>query len=63
MSTRLLSASWLVRRNNYHGIEQLISDTRLPEPEAIFVYSFVAENCYSHDEFLKVLKQFKIDTP
>jgi len=62
LPTRLLSASWLVRNNRYHGIEHLISDTRLAEPEAIFVYSFIAENCYSHEEFLKVLKQFKIDT-
>jgi hypothetical protein len=59
--TRLLSASWLVRNNTYHGIEELISDTKISEPEAIFVYSFIAENLYSHDEFLRVLKAFKID--
>lgn len=57
---RLLSASWLVRQNRYHGIDQLISDTKLPEHEAILVYSFVGENCYSHDEFQKVLKSLGI---
>lgn len=61
LCTRLLSASWLIRNNKYHGIDELISDTRLSEPEAIFVYSFVAENLYSHDAFLTVLKAFKID--
>jgi hypothetical protein len=49
---RLLSASWLVRQNTYHGTEQLISDTKLPEHEAILVYAFAD---YSHDELLKVL--------
>lgn len=57
---RLLAASWLLKNNNYHGVEQLISDTKLPEHEAIFVYSFIVENLYSHDEFIKVLKMFGI---
>lgn len=63
LTNRLLSASWLVRQNNYHGVEQLISDTKLPEHEVILVYSFVGENLYSHDEFLKVLKLFGIHEP
>lgn len=57
---RLLSASWLVRKHSCHGVNQLVSDTKLPEHEAIFVYSFVVENCYSHDEFQKALKLFGI---
>lgn len=61
LHNRLLSASWLVRQHNYHGIAELISDTKLPEHEAIFVYSFVGENLYSHDEFLKILKLFGIE--
>ena len=60
VSNRLLSASWLIRKNFCHTVEQLISDTKLPEHEAILVYSFVEEKCYSHDEFQKVLKQLGI---
>jgi hypothetical protein len=55
LSNRLLSASWLVKKSNYHGIEQLISDTKLPEHEAILVYSFMIENCYSYDDFKEAL--------
>ena len=60
LHNRLLSASWLVRQNNYHGVDQLISDTKLPEHEAIFVYSFVGDNQYSHDEFIRILNSFGI---
>lgn len=59
LHNRLLSASWLMRQHNYHGVQELISDTKLPEHEAIFVYSF-SEACYSHDEFVAVLKKFGI---
>ena len=58
---KLLSASWLVRKNRYHGVEQLISDTKLEEHEAILVYSLVSDACYSHDEFQKALKKLGID--
>lgn len=61
LKNRLLATSWLVRKNNYHGLDQLISDTKLSESEAIMVYSFVVENEYSPQEFEKVLKQFGID--
>jgi len=56
----LLSASWYVRNHQCYGVDQLISDTKLSEPEAILVYAFVGENGYSHDEFVKVLKQLGI---
>jgi hypothetical protein len=57
---KLLAASWLVRKNKYHGIEELISDTKLLEHEAILVYSLVEDNCYSHDEFYDALKKLGI---
>lgn len=57
---RLLSASWLVRKNRYHGIEELISDTKLAEHEAILVYSLVEDNEYSHDEFQRAIKELGI---
>ncbi len=59
-SNRLLSASWLIRRNKYRGLEQLISDTKLAEHEAILVYSLVNDNAYSHDEFQKAIKDLGI---
>jgi len=60
LQNRLLSASWLVKKHNYGTVEQLISDTRLPEHEAIIAYSFVGENGYSVEEFLHVLKKLGI---
>ena len=60
LKNRLLSASWLVRKNNY-SIDQLISDTRLPEHEAILVHSFIGENCYSIEDFSRVLNRLGID--
>lgn len=57
---KLLSASWLVRKNRYHGVEQLISDTKLEEHEAIIVYSLVSESSYSHEEFSNALKKLGI---
>jgi hypothetical protein len=58
--SRLLSASWLVRKNNYHDINQLISDTKLPEHEAILVYTFCVDNCYSQEDFYEVVKKLGI---
>lgn len=60
LPNRLLSASWLVRKRNYHDIQELISDTKLPEVEAILIYSLVSENFYSHDEVIKALRQLDI---
>lgn len=60
IKNRLMSASWLLKKNRYHGVEQLISDTKLPEYEAILVYSFVSDNCYSIEEFRKVLDKLNI---
>jgi hypothetical protein len=60
LHNRLLSASWLIRQHKCHSIEQLISDTKLPEHEAILVYSFVGDNCYSPNEFSQVLSKLGI---
>ena len=57
---RLLSASWLIRKHSYNNINQLISTTKLPEHEAILVYSFVSENTYSFEEFEHTLKKLGI---
>jgi hypothetical protein len=57
---RLLSASWMVKKNHYHGVEQLISDTKLAEHEAILVYSFINDSCYSVEEFQKAMTDLGI---
>ena len=59
-SNRLLAASWLIQKNRYHGIDELISDTKLPEHEAILVYSFISDQCYSIEEFNTVLRSLGI---
>ena len=55
LQNRLLSASWLIKKHNYSNIEQFISHTKMPEHEAILVFSFVEDNCYSTQEFKRVL--------
>ncbi len=57
---KLLAASWLLRKNKYHGISELISDTKLSEPEAILVYSLVEDNSYSHQEFEAAIRKLGI---
>lgn len=57
---KLLSASWLARKNRYHGVEQLMSDTKLQEHEAMLVYSFVSEGGYSYQEFFSALAKLGI---
>lgn len=53
---KLLAASWIVRRKKISA-EQLQSWLGLSDEEAQFVYHYVEESCYSHDEFLKILKK------
>lgn len=59
MHNRLLSAAWFARHHSCDP-EQLEHQLKLTEAEALFVYTFVYESNYSHDEFLKVLKHFGI---
>jgi len=55
MTTRLLGASWELRKYPRLCLEQFIFRTKLSYDEAKFVYHFVAEEGYSHDEFQKFL--------
>lgn len=56
---QLLSAGWLVRKNHYTH-EQLKWHTKLDEDMIILVMSFVGENSYSHQDFLRVLKKLGV---
>ncbi len=59
----LLSAGWHMRKHQCHGVEQLVSDTKLSEPQAILVYAFVGDNGYTHEEFAKALTTLGINKP
>lgn len=60
LANRLLAASWMMRKNHYQDLDRFISDTKIPEYEAILVYSFVVENQYSQEDFLHVLNTLGI---
>jgi Zn-finger nucleic acid-binding protein len=53
---KLLSASWLVRKNHYNR-EQLKWHTKLDDELITLVMTFVSENSYSHQEFIQFLKR------
>lgn len=55
----LLSAGWLVRRDNL-CVEQIKWQMKLDNDFAIFVCSFVGDNEYSHDDFIKLLKKLGV---
>lgn len=56
----LLSASWVLRKSPNTGMDKFLFLTKLSEQDGIFVYAFIAENLYSHDEFQSYLKTLKI---
>lgn len=58
---RLLSLSWLVRKNNVHSSEFLVySGHNLEDVE--FVIKHIYEECCSHEDFLKILdEKFSVD--
>lgn len=56
---QLLSAGWLVRKNHFNH-EQLKWHTKIDEDMIILVLAYVADNEYSHQEFLQVLKKLGV---
>src|ERR1700753_1852265 len=48
---QLLAAAWVLRKNTQVSIEKLIHMTKLSPEDALFVYTFVGENLYNHEEF------------
>jgi len=56
---RLIAASWLVRRERA-SMERLQHQVGLSEDEAILVYTFVGEYCYSHEDFCKFLTKLGV---
>ena len=58
---KLLGAAQYVKKFNCYDIERLKWDQKLSDEEAILVNSFIVENCYSVQEFSKVLKDLGIE--
>ena len=56
---RILSASWMARRQNITEVENLVQYGYKHE-EALLVITFVVENCLNHEEFVKALTNLGI---
>jgi hypothetical protein len=56
---RLLSASWLVRRKNIMAEESLMQYGYTKE-EAQLVLEAVVDNCFTHEDFVKLLKELGV---
>lgn len=54
---KLLSAAWLVRKHDIYSTDWLIEQYHYEPDDAAFVIKFVAEECYSHEEFLALLNE------
>lgn len=52
----LLGAAWELRKSPHMGIEQFKFLTRLPDADAEYVYQLVIDECYSHDDLLKLFR-------
>ena len=58
---RLLSAAWILKKNPSLSLERIQFQSQLSESEAIFVYTYITEYGYSHDDFIKVMKKLGIN--
>lgn len=56
---RLLSAGWIVRKEHISCPERLVS-YGFREDEAKTAVDFVFENCYSHEEYVRALKEMGV---
>lgn len=57
---RLLSAAWLVRRQRIPSAEFLIHRFGFSQKEAELIFTYVAEKCFVHEEFIRILKELAI---
>lgn len=54
--SELLSAAWVVRKENVDDVESLMQTTRLSMDDAQFVIEKIWILQFSHDEFLDLIK-------
>lgn len=57
---KLLSLAWVVRKFNITDTETLVNRYLVSKEDVEFVVKFVAEECLSHEEFFKEIKNIKI---
>lgn len=57
---KLMSAAWFLKKSKSVNIESLTSDMKLNPDEMLFVYTFIIDNCYSVEDFRKVLVNFGV---
>lgn len=56
---KLLGASWIIRKNHNLNYDLLAFQTKLDREQLDFVFKYIAEEGYCHDDFLEVLKTSK----
>jgi len=57
---QLLSASWVLRKQPQTNMEQFAFMTKLSPEDALFVYTFIGDHLYSHDQFQAYLKSLGV---
>lgn len=60
---RLLSFAWVVRKQHIYDVDSLVTHHGATQEEAELVVEYIADNCYSHEEFHHFLKQKFADEP
>ena len=56
-TNKLLSAAWELRKSHHLGLDAFKFRSGLDDTESQFVYHYISELGYSHDEFLKIVKE------
>lgn len=56
----MMSAAWMVYRQNPDNIERIAKGTKLSDVESSVVQQFMIDSCYSIDEFRAALKELGI---
>ncbi len=57
---QLLAASWVLRKCPQADVEQLAHSTKLSSEDALFVYTWVGQELYTHDDFQAHLKKLGV---
>jgi len=57
---RLLSGFWIIKHDPNISLEKFKFHSGLSDAEALLVHTFVADNCYSVDEFQRALRELGI---
>ena len=56
---KLLSAAWQTKKENL-SLEQIKWNTKLDDDLSILVYTYIQEQGYSHEDFIRLLKKLGV---